>query len=115
MPQTPDASGSPKVKARMMSGWPRPITAGSASCAPDSASTRIRGRGLISLFTGMKPETIAPARTGTGNGRAAMACAAAVRRSGGNASRRAWTSRRMTALAASTEEAIDRKISWREM
>ena len=42
----------------MISGWPRPTTTGSASCAPASASLRISGSGLISLLSGMKPETI---------------------------------------------------------
>ena len=48
----------------MVSGCPRPAIAGSASCAPASASLRISGTGLISLFSGMKPETIASAAHG---------------------------------------------------
>ena len=44
----------------MISGLPRPAIAGSASCAPASASLRMSGIGLISVFIGMKPETIVP-------------------------------------------------------
>ena len=44
----------------MISGWPRPATTGSASCAPASASLRISGNGLISLLSGEKPETMTP-------------------------------------------------------
>ena len=84
----------------MVSGLPRPAIAGSASCAPASASLRISGMGLISLFSGMKPETIASAAIATGNGRSAIACAAAARMSAGSASRRASASRRMAALAS---------------
>ena len=73
----------------MTSGLPRPATTGSANCAPCPHSFFINGSGLISLFIGMKPETIAPGATGTGNGRAAIASAAALRTSAGNASRRA--------------------------
>ena len=67
----------------MVSGCPRPATAGSASCAPASASLRISGMGLISLFSGMKPETIASAATASGSGRSAIAWAAAARMSAG--------------------------------
>ena len=52
----------------MISGLPRPAITGSASCAPASASLRISGSGLISLFIGMKPETIVPGVNATGNG-----------------------------------------------
>ena len=45
----------------MISGLPRPAIAGSASCAPASASLRMSGIGLISVFIGKKPETIVPA------------------------------------------------------
>ena len=87
----------------MVSGLPRPATAGSASWAPASASLRISGIGLISLFKGMKPETIAPAATAHGNGRSAMVWAAAARMSGGRPSRRASASRRSAALASAME------------
>ena len=53
----------------MTSGRPRPATTGSASRAPCPASVFISGSGLISLFIGMKPETIAPGTAETGNGR----------------------------------------------
>ena len=56
--------------ARMISGWPLPATTGSASFAPASASLRISGSGLISLLSGMNPDTTAPGGTATGNGRA---------------------------------------------
>ena len=61
----------------MISGLPRPAIAGSASCAPASASLRISGSGLISLFSGMKPETMAPGATATGNAARAIVSAAA--------------------------------------
>ena len=61
----------------MISGLPRPAIAGSASCAPASASLRISGIGLISVFIGMKPETMVPGVTSTGNARAAIVSAAA--------------------------------------
>src|SRR5262245_25678659 len=89
MPHTPDASVSPNAYARMVSGCPLPATTGSARCAPASASLRSSGSGLISLLSGMKPETIAPGGTAIGNGRSAIACAAAARTSAGRASRRA--------------------------
>ena len=57
----------------MISGLPRPATTGSASFAPASASLRISGSGLISLFSGEKPDTMAPGAIATGNGRAAIA------------------------------------------
>ena len=82
----------------MISGLPRPAIAGSASCAPASASLRISGSGLISLFIGMKPETIVPGVTATGNPRAAIASAAALRISAGSASRRASASARSFAF-----------------
>ena len=44
----------------MISGCPRPAMAGSASCAPASASLRNNGTGLISVFIGEKPETMVP-------------------------------------------------------
>ena len=78
----------------MVSGWPRRPVTGSARRAPASASFFISGSGLISLFIGMKPDTIVPAGIESGNGRAAIASAAALRASGGNASRRAIISRR---------------------
>ena len=52
MPQTPDASSSPNAQARMISGLPRFGVTGSASAAPASASLRISGTGLNSLFIG---------------------------------------------------------------
>ncbi len=61
----------------MISGWPRPAIAGSASCAPASASLRISGSGLISVFIGKKPETMVPGAIATGNARAAIVSAAA--------------------------------------
>ena len=61
MPHWPAVNGSPNVQARMTNGLPRPAIAGSASRAPASASLRISGTGLISLFIGEKPETIVPA------------------------------------------------------
>jgi len=82
----------------MVSGWPRRPVTGSASCTPASASFFISGSGLISVFIGMKPDTIAPAGIESGNGRAAIASAAALRMSGGNASRSAITSRRRSDL-----------------
>ena len=51
----------------MISGLPRPAIAGSASCAPAASSLRINGSGLISVFSGMKPETIAPGLIASGN------------------------------------------------
>ncbi len=51
----------------MISGLPRPAIAGSASRAPASASFCISGSGLISLLSGMKPETITPGAIGSGN------------------------------------------------
>ena len=42
----------------MINGLPRPAIAGSASCAPAAASLRSSGIGLISVFIGMKPETM---------------------------------------------------------
>jgi hypothetical protein len=87
----------------MVSGLPRPATAGSASCAPLPASLRISGTGLISLPIGMNPETIVCGVIATGNGRSAMACAAAARMPAGNASRRARACRRSSALASSIE------------
>ena len=63
MPHCPASSASPNAHARMISGLPRPSMAGSARCAPASASLRISGSGLISVFSGMKPETIVPGLT----------------------------------------------------
>ena len=57
-------AAAPNAQARMISGLPRPATTGSASCAPASASLRISGTGLISLFIGEKPETIVPGSIG---------------------------------------------------
>ena len=84
----------------MTSGLPRLPVTGSASCAPASASVFISGSGLISLFIGMKPDTIAPAEIGTGKGRIAIVSAAAARASGGSASRRACMSRRSAAFCS---------------
>jgi hypothetical protein len=47
-----------------------------------------------------KPETMAPAGTATGNGRAAMVCAAAARPAAGSVSRCASAARRSAALAS---------------
>src|SRR5262245_12559601 len=102
MPQTPDASGVPKDQARMTSGLPLPATTGSARQAPLSASFRISGSGLISLLSGMKPETVAPAGTATGNSRAAIASAACWRSTAASASRRAAASRRKADLISWT-------------
>ncbi len=76
MPHCPALSGAPKCQARMISGLPRPAIAGSASCAPASASLRNSGSGLISVFIGMKPETMVAGVTSTGNARAAIVSAA---------------------------------------
>ena len=78
----------------MTSGLPRPAIFGSANCAPASASFCISGSGLISLFSGIKPDTMVPREIGSGNARAAIASAAAFRISAGKASRRAAASRR---------------------
>jgi len=86
----------------MTSGLPRPATTGSASPAPAAAKARISGTGLTSLLSGEKPDTIAPAGTATGKGRAAMAAAAPARSAGGSASRRATAARRTSALSDST-------------
>ena len=85
----------------MLSGMPRPQTTGSASWAPAPASLRISAIGLISLPSGMKPETIVRGVSATGNGRAASARAAAARALAGNASRRPRASTRSSALACS--------------
>ncbi len=83
----------------MISGLPRPAIAGSASCAPASASLRISGIGLISVFIGEKPETIMPGLTATGNARAAIVSAAACAAAAGNASRSARAAARSAAFA----------------
>jgi hypothetical protein len=85
----------------MVSGSPRPATTGSAKAAPASANLRINGSGLISLFIGMKPDTIVCGPTASGKARAAIASAAAWRRSAGSASRRTVASPRSVALAFS--------------
>src|SRR5690348_1354848 len=82
----------------MMSGLPRAAMAGSASFAPASASFLKRGSGLISLFSGMKPETIVPGAIVTGNGRAAIASAPRWRTSAGMASRFASVALRSVAF-----------------
>ena len=83
----------------MISGLPRPATTGSASRAPASASLRISGSGLISLFIGMKPDTMAPGAIGDREGarRDRLGGGGALGR--GSASRRASASRRSAALA----------------
>ena len=101
MPHCAGSSGSPNVQARMTAAGRVPATTGSASRAPAAASLRISGSGLISLLIGMKPETMAPAGTAMGNGRAAMVSAASRRSDAGSASRRASISRRSFALASS--------------
>ena len=85
----------------MISGLPRPAIAGSAKLAPRLASFCISGSGLISLLSGMKPETIAPGGTATGNGRAAIASARSgvVRRQ--RIAARACAATRSSALASS--------------
>ena len=103
MPQPPPLSGAPNSQARMTSGSPRPTTTGSASFAPLSANARISGRMSISLLSGMKPETITPGSIATGKARAASACEAAARSSGGMASRSASAERRKADLAASID------------
>ena len=97
----------------MISGWPRPAIAGSASCAPASASLRISGSGLISLFIGMKPETIVPGFTAIGNARAAIASAAPARMSAGSASRRASASVRSSAFREAGSD-ISNKVRSRD-
>ena len=77
----------------MISGLPRPAMAGSARRAPASASLRISGTGLISLFIGENPDTIIPRSMRTGNERVAIVSAAVARMPAGNASRRANASR----------------------
>ena len=83
----------------MMSGLPRPAIFGSASVAPASASAFISGSGLISLLSGMKPDTMVPGVTASGNARAAIASAAAFRASAGSASRLVVASRRRAAFS----------------
>jgi len=56
------------------------------------------GIGLISLFIGEKPDTVMPGAMTTGNGRAAIAAAAAARSAAGKASRRASAAARSSAL-----------------
>ena len=85
----------------MISGLPRPATTGSASLAPAAASLRISGSGLISVLSGEKPDTMMPGLIGSGNGRAAIASAAACRSAGGSASRRANAVLRRSALSSS--------------
>ena len=85
----------------MISGLPRPATTGSASWAPASASRRISGSGLISVLSGEKPETMTPGVIGSGNGRAAIASAAACRSAAGSASRRANAVLRSSILRSS--------------
>ena len=104
MPHWPRSSGPPNCHARIDSGWPRPTMRGSASAAPCSASRCISGSGLISLLSGMKPETMTLADTGSGNLRAAMASAPALRSSAGSASRRAAASRRSDVFNSSMFE-----------
>ena len=59
MPHTPEASGiAEREGAHDQRLAACPATTGSASCAPASASLRISGSGLISVFSGKKPETI---------------------------------------------------------
>ena len=78
----------------MVSGLPRPAIAGSARRAPCSANLRSKGSGLISLFSGMKPETIVPWVIATGNVLAATTSAPACRSAAGMASRKASASAR---------------------
>jgi len=87
-----------------VSGLPRPATTGSARLAPPAASLRISGSGLISLFSGMKPETTTPGLSASGNGRAAIASAAAWRSAAGSASRRASASRRSAAFCPASDD-----------
>src|SRR4051812_31995851 len=107
MPHWPDASSSPNAKARMVSGLPRPAIAGSASCAPPAASLRISGSGLISVFSGMKPDTMVPGMIASGNARAAIASAACARSAAGTASRRISASLRMTDFSSEMESEGD--------
>ena len=97
----------------MISGYPRPAMAGSARLAPASASLRSSGMGLISdfAFIGMKPETMVPAATGTGNARSAIAAAAAARSAASNASRRAMAVARSAAFVWSGLVTSDINIS----
>ena len=67
MSHWPRSSGAPKFQLRMIKALPRPAIAGSASCAPAAASFFIRGNGLISLFSGMKPDTMTPGPMASGN------------------------------------------------
>ncbi len=90
----------------MISGLPRPPTTGSASCAPASARLRISGIGLISVFSGEKPETIVPGLMARGKGRAAIVSAAFARSAAGSASRRMSASLRMTDFSSERESVI---------
>jgi hypothetical protein len=63
------------------------LITGSAKFAPAAASFFSKGSGLISLFSGMKPETMTPGVMGSGNSPAAICSAAAARSSAGMASR----------------------------
>jgi hypothetical protein len=67
-----------------------------------SASFRIKGTGLISLFIGEKPDTIAPGSILIGNGRAAMDRAAAARMAAGRVSRNAKACWRIRAFRSET-------------
>ena len=89
-PYARDRAARPERHARMTSGLPRPATAGSASCAPASASLlQQRQRIDLALERHEAGDDRCPARSASGNFRAAIASAAALRASAGSASRRA--------------------------
>ncbi len=85
----------------MMSGLPRPAIAGSAKAAPASASLRISGSGLISVFIGIKPETILPAYLTVETRAPRLSRPRLPRAAAGSASRFARASLRSRALGVS--------------
>jgi hypothetical protein len=64
------------------------------------------GSGLISLLSGMKPETIVPLRIGSGNGRAAIAFGRGLALIRGKASRRAIASARSRLFSVAEASAM---------
>jgi len=79
--------------------------------APAAASAFISGSGLISLFSGMKPETIVPGAMATGNGRAAMISPPRWRRSAGMASRFASVALRSSVFWSEMDAALTLTVS----
>ena len=116
MPQTP-APADRRTQRRAWSAacrGPRPPAARAARPRPRACASAAAG--LISLLSGMKPETIAPGATATGNGRAAMVCAAPLARIGRRqrvAARRCASRRsaRLGSLRCEVECVIDRRDS----